>query len=197
MFIGIPLQAAYCSAKFACRGFFEAVRAELVHEGSNVRLCMVHLPAVNTPQFDWCLTTLRPTTPSRFRPSTNPRSPARFIVDAALDGRRAKVVGSWNRGVVLAGRLTPGVVNRYAAMTGVSAQQTSEPARAERQCNLYEPVDREHDHGAHGSFGGRASGVLTPSFLRSLPRTVGIAGAAVAATLQEKVAWRRRARQRR
>ena len=57
-FIGIPLQSAYCSSKFACRGFFESTRAELLHEGSHVRLCMVHLPAVNTPQFDWCETTL-------------------------------------------------------------------------------------------------------------------------------------------
>jgi short-subunit dehydrogenase len=50
-FIGIPLQAAYCSAKFACRGFFESTRAELLHSGSHVRMGMVHLPAVNTPQF--------------------------------------------------------------------------------------------------------------------------------------------------
>ena len=57
-FIGIPLQAAYCSAKFACRGFFESTRAELIHNGSNVRLSMVHLPALNTPQFNWCRTTL-------------------------------------------------------------------------------------------------------------------------------------------
>ena len=59
-YMGIPLQAAYCSSKFACRGFFESVRAELLHEGSMVRLCMVHLPAVNTPQFDWCETTAGP-----------------------------------------------------------------------------------------------------------------------------------------
>ena len=57
-FVGIPLQSAYCASKFACRGFFESTRAELVHEGSKVRLHMVHLPAVNTPQFDWCATSL-------------------------------------------------------------------------------------------------------------------------------------------
>ena len=57
-FIGIPLQSPYCAAKFACRGFFESTRAELLHEGSHIRLSMVHLPAVNTPQFDWCQTTM-------------------------------------------------------------------------------------------------------------------------------------------
>src|SRR5665213_2174074 len=57
-FIGIPLQSAYCASKFACRGFFESTRAELIHERSHVRMSMVHLPAVNTPQFDWCETTM-------------------------------------------------------------------------------------------------------------------------------------------
>ena len=36
-FMGIPLQSAYCSSKFACLGFFESVRAELIHDGSHVR----------------------------------------------------------------------------------------------------------------------------------------------------------------
>ncbi len=58
-FIGIPLQSAYCSSKFACRGFFESLRAELIHDRSRVRLSMVHLPAVNTPQFDWCRVCIR------------------------------------------------------------------------------------------------------------------------------------------
>ena len=57
-FMGIPLQSAYCASKYACRGFFDSVRSELIHEGSNVHLSMVHMPAVNTPQFNWCQTTM-------------------------------------------------------------------------------------------------------------------------------------------
>ena len=72
-FIGIPLQSAYCSSKFACRGFFESTRAELVHDGSNVQVRMVHLPAVNTPQFDWCATSL-PRHPQPVPRSTSPRT---------------------------------------------------------------------------------------------------------------------------
>ena len=83
-FIGIPLQSAYCSSKFACRGFFESTRAELLHEGSHVRLSMVHLPAVNTPQFDWCETTLD-RHPQPVPPIYQPEIPATFIVEAALD----------------------------------------------------------------------------------------------------------------
>jgi len=114
-FIGIPLQSAYCSAKFACRGFFESTRAELLHEGSHARLCMVHLPAVNTPRFDWCATTMS-RRPQPVPPIYRPETPARFIVESALDGRRARVVGSWNKLLVAAASVAPGPGNQYAAV---------------------------------------------------------------------------------
>ena len=50
---GIPLQAAYCGSKHALQGFTESLRSELVHEGSHVKVKTVHLPAINTPQFQW------------------------------------------------------------------------------------------------------------------------------------------------
>ncbi|HEY7036801.1 MAG TPA: SDR family oxidoreductase, partial [Thermomicrobiales bacterium] len=50
---GIPLQAAYCGAKHAIQGFTESLRCELLHDGSKVRVTMVQMPAVNTPQFGW------------------------------------------------------------------------------------------------------------------------------------------------
>jgi NAD(P)-dependent dehydrogenase (short-subunit alcohol dehydrogenase family) len=49
----IPLQSAYCGAKFAIRGFTESLRTELIHDGVDVHLVIVQMPAVNTPQFDW------------------------------------------------------------------------------------------------------------------------------------------------
>src|SRR5438034_6211722 len=55
---GIPLQSAYCAAKHAIRGFTESVRCELLHQRSRVRITMVQLPALNTPQFDWVLARL-------------------------------------------------------------------------------------------------------------------------------------------
>jgi NAD(P)-dependent dehydrogenase (short-subunit alcohol dehydrogenase family) len=50
---GIPLQAAYCGAKHAMVGMTESVLAELDHRGSHVRVSMVHMPALNTVQFNW------------------------------------------------------------------------------------------------------------------------------------------------
>jgi NAD(P)-dependent dehydrogenase (short-subunit alcohol dehydrogenase family) len=183
-FIGIPLQSAYCSSKFACRGFFESVRAELIHEGSHVRLSMVHLPAVNTPQFDWCETTFD-RHPQPVPPIYEPEVAARFILETAFDGR-TKVVGSWNKVLVSAGRMFPGLGNQYAALSAWDAQLTSTPERSRRPVNLYEPVDAEADHGAHGSFHDRAGGFFDPSFLKSLPTTGRTFALAILRTASEK-----------
>ena len=105
-FVAIPLQSPYCAAKFACRGFTESVRAELIHEGSSVKVVMVHLPAVNTPQFGWCRTVFD-RHPQPVAPIYQPELVAGRIVSAALDPRRDAVVGSWNKLLVVVGRLFP------------------------------------------------------------------------------------------
>lgn len=184
-FLGIPLQAAYCSSKFACRGFFESTRAELLHEGSNVRLSMVHLPAVNTPQFDWCEAHVD-RHPQPVPPIYQPEVAARFIVEAALDGRRAKVVGSWNKLLVAAGSLFPGLGNQFAAQGAWDTQLTEQPIDPDRPVNLYRPVDEDHDAGAHGRFDARAGGFWDPSFLKSLPQTAKTFAQALSRTVAEK-----------
>ncbi|HTT89381.1 MAG TPA: SDR family oxidoreductase [Acidimicrobiales bacterium] len=167
-YMGIPLQSAYCSSKFACRGFFESVRAELLHEKSGIRLSMVHLPAVNTPQFDWCQTTMD-RHPQPVPPIYQPEVPARFILETALNGRRTKVVGAWNKLLVVAGSLFPGCGNAYAGLGAWDTQLTDLPLSPGRRANLHLPVDTDEDHGAHGIFDDRAGGLFDPSFLRSLP----------------------------
>ena len=184
-FMGIPLQSAYCSSKFACRGFFESTRAELLHENSNVHLSMVHLPAVNTPQFDWCETTLD-RHPQPVPPIYQPEIPAKSIVAAALDGRRSKVVGSWNKLLVLAGRLFPGLGNQYAALGAWDAQLTDQKTSADRPVNLHEAADGKTDYGAHGIFDERAGGFFDPSFIKSLPATARIFATALSRTVGEK-----------
>jgi len=191
-FIGIPLQSAYCSSKFACRGFFESTRAELLHEKSNVRLSMVHLPAVNTPQFDWCETTLD-RHPQPVPPIYQPEVPAKAIVAVALDGRRSKVVGSWNKLLVLAGRLFPGLGNQYAALGAWETQLTDQKTSPDRPVNLYEPADGQKDYGAHGIFDDKAGGFFDPSFIKSLPTTARTFATALTRTVDEKwVAYKNR-----
>lgn len=184
-FIGIPLQAAYCASKFACRGFFESTRAELIHEGSNVRMSMVHLPAVNTPQFDWCETVFD-RHPQPAPPIYEPEVPARFIVEVALDGRRDKILGSWNKVLVAVARAFPGFANQYAAIGAWDSQLTDQPIRPDRPSNLHQPRDAETDHGSHGEFDHDADGFLTPSFLRTLPDMAATMTRAVVRTIEDK-----------
>jgi NAD(P)-dependent dehydrogenase (short-subunit alcohol dehydrogenase family) len=184
-FIGIPLQAAYCSAKFACRGFFESTRAELIHEGSRVELCMVHLPAVNTPQFDWCHTTMD-RDPQPVPPIYQPETAARAIVDTALTGRRSRVVGSWNKLLVAAGQIAPGLGNQYAARGAWESQLSTRSITPGRAGNLRHPRDDADDAGAHGRFDDRAGGFLDPSFLRTLPDAARTFMAAARATIAER-----------
>jgi short-subunit dehydrogenase len=186
-FVGIPLQSAYCASKFAARGFFESVRAELIHEHSNVRLSMVHLPAVNTPQFDWCKnTTGRRAMP--VPPVYQPEVAARAIVDVALDGRRAKVLGSWNSLLVFVAERAPLLANHYAAIGAWDPQLSDEPTDPSDRVNLRRPVDDTEPRGAHGRFDERAGGFLDAHYLKSLPGTARTFVHAVGAAVGEKTA---------
>ena len=190
-FMGIPLQSAYCASKFACRGFLESIRAELLHEESNVKVGMVHMPAVNTPQFGWCKTALD-RHPQPVPPIYEPEKVAQYVVKAALDGRRSKIVGSWNHLVVAAGKLVPGFGNYYAALGAWDTQLTDQPVGPDRQVNLYQPVDEAEDIGARGVFTGKAGGFFDPSFLSSLPATARTFIVAAGQLAREKFAWIRR-----
>ncbi|GAA3474524.1 SDR family oxidoreductase [Nonomuraea roseola] len=152
---GIPLQSAYCGAKHAIKGFTESVRTELMAEGSGVRVCMVQLPALNTPQFDWVLSRLR-RHPQPVAPIFQPEVAARALVHAAdHPERREYWVGSSTALTLLGQRFAPGLVDRYLARTGKSSQiATDKPPTG--VANLWEPADEEHDYGAHGSFDDRS-----------------------------------------
>jgi NAD(P)-dependent dehydrogenase (short-subunit alcohol dehydrogenase family) len=189
-FVAIPLQSAYCSSKFACRGFFESVRAELLHDRSQVRMCMVHLPAVNTPQFDWCETSLD-RHPQPVPPIYQPEVAAEAIVSTALIGRRARVVGSWNKVLQLTARMVPRLANQYAAIGAWETQLADAALEQGRRSNRWEAVDVDTDHGAHGSFDSRAGGFLDPSFLKSLPDTGRKLGQAILTAAREKSEERR------
>jgi NAD(P)-dependent dehydrogenase (short-subunit alcohol dehydrogenase family) len=86
----IPLQSVYCGAKYAVRGFTDALRAELLHERCAVNLVMVHLPAVNTPQFDWALNKTG-RRPQPMPPIYQPELPARAIFFAATHPQRREI----------------------------------------------------------------------------------------------------------
>jgi NAD(P)-dependent dehydrogenase (short-subunit alcohol dehydrogenase family) len=190
-FVGIPLQTAYCASKFACRGFFEAARAELLHDKSNVRLSMVHLPAMNTPQFDWCQTTMDEH-PQPVPPIYQPEVAAQAIFDSAVDGKRSRVVGSWNKMLVLMDSFFPGLGNHFASLGAWNSQLTKQPVTPDRPSNLWSAADGDVDFGPHGIFGNQSHGVKDPSFLATLPKIALTYVRACALNIREKAAVRER-----
>jgi NAD(P)-dependent dehydrogenase (short-subunit alcohol dehydrogenase family) len=151
----IPLQASYCGAKFAIRGFTDALRTELMHEKSGVRVTMVQLPGLNTPQFTWVRTTLR-RQPQPVAPIFQPEVAADGIVHAAEHPRREVWVGGSTVLTIVGNKLAPRLADRYLARTNVKAQQSDQPLDPTRSDYLREPLDNTEDRGAHGPFGGRA-----------------------------------------
>jgi short-subunit dehydrogenase len=145
----IPLQATYCGAKHAIKGFTEALRTELIHDRSRVKVTMVQLPGVNTPQFDQVETTLR-RHPQPVPPIYQPELAAEAVLWAADHPKREVYVGEPTPLTIWGGRLLPGLVDRYLARTNYKAQQTDEPIPADRPSYLWEPLPG--DRGAHGDF---------------------------------------------
>ncbi|HET9647788.1 MAG TPA: SDR family oxidoreductase [Microlunatus sp.] len=151
---GIPLQTAYCGAKHALQGFHESLRCELLHDRSGVRVTMVQMPAVNTPQFSWVLSRL-PRQAQPVPPIYQPEVAARAVAFAAdHPERREYWVGGSTVATLLANAVVPGLLDRYLAKTGFDAQQTDKPHDPGQPSNLWEPADGPDglDYGAHGAF---------------------------------------------
>jgi len=172
---GIPLQSAYCGAKHAVRGFTESLRCELLHDRSDVKVVMVQMPALNTPQFDWVLSRLgRRAQP--VPPIYQPEVAAEAIVWASHHPRREVWVGGTTVATILANRIVPGLLDRYLGRTGYRSQVTEEPADPDRPVNLWHPV--EGDHGAHGGFDHRSHPRSFQLWARTHRRWLALAGAA-------------------
>lgn len=196
---GIPLQTAYCGSKHAIQGFHEALRCELLHDKSGVRVTMVQMPAVNTPQFDWVVNRL-PGHAQPVPPIYQPELAARGILYAADHPRRREYwVGGSTMATLAANAIVPGLLDRYLARTGFSSQQTTSPRKdPDAAVNLWAPADSPggHDYTAHGSFDDHATGRSAQlwasqhhgALLAAGGAVAGLFGAAAAAGLRS---WRR------
>jgi NAD(P)-dependent dehydrogenase (short-subunit alcohol dehydrogenase family) len=176
---GIPLQAPYCGAKHAMKGMFESLRCELRHRGSKVHVTMVQLPGMNTPQFDHCLSKM-PRHPMPVPPIYQPEVAARSIYWAAHHRRRELYVGFPTVYTIIGNKLAPWLAERYLAKTAVDGQQTGERFDGTAAANLFEPVDDDHDEGAHGIFDDQAHPRSEQAWLSRHRRGLGLAAAAVA-----------------
>jgi short-subunit dehydrogenase len=173
----IPIQAAYCGAKHAVRGFTDSLRCELMHDRSHVAITMVHLPAVDTPQFDWTCSRL-PGELQPLGPIFSPELAADAIVWAARHRRRELHVGGSVASVIALNRVAPGLLDRYLARHAYDGQHTATPVDMDRPSNLWAPLPG--DRGAHGRFGAQARH-HSAQFWMATHRWAGVALAAAAA----------------
>jgi NADP-dependent 3-hydroxy acid dehydrogenase YdfG len=149
----IPLQSAYCAAKHAIAGFTDSLRCELIHDQSKVRITMVQMPALNTPQFGWVKSRLQykaQPVPPIFQPELG----ARAAYWAAHHDRREIYVAAPTVEAIVGNKIAPGLLDHYLGHNGYESQQTAEPEDPNRPNNLWSPVPG--DHGAHGTFGALA-----------------------------------------
>jgi NAD(P)-dependent dehydrogenase (short-subunit alcohol dehydrogenase family) len=175
---GIPLQAAYCGSKHALQGFLESLRTELMHDGSGIRVTMVQLPALNTPQFTWGRAKL-PRKPQPVPPIFQPEVAANAVVWAARHPQRQLMVGWPTIKAIVGNAVAPGLADRILARDGYDAQQTDEPAVPDRPDNLFEPVAGLQE--AHGPFDARSHQRSLQLWARTHGSLVG--GLAAASTL--------------
>lgn len=186
---GIPLQAAYCGAKHAVEGFTESLRSELLHARSRVHVTMVQMPALNTPQFDWCRTRL-PGRPRPVAPVFQPEVAAQAIVYAAHHRRPELYAGLSSLATIWADKLFPRLLDRYLARSAWRGQQAQEPVDPNRPDNLWQPVNS--DAGAHGRFAQEAYSASAQ--LWATQRRGWLALAAAGTALIGAGIWRERAR---
>jgi NAD(P)-dependent dehydrogenase (short-subunit alcohol dehydrogenase family) len=173
----IPLQSAYCAAKHAVKGFSESVRTELIHDRSSVKITLVELPAVNTPQFDWTRNRL-PNRPQPVPPIFQPEVGAEAVFYASQHDVGRELMVAWPTvKATLGNKVIPGLLDHYLADVAWEGEQTNEPEDPDRPDNLFEPVPG--DWAAHGRFDHRSkpeSWELTLRFNRNL---LAVAGAGV------------------
>jgi NAD(P)-dependent dehydrogenase (short-subunit alcohol dehydrogenase family) len=175
----IPLQAPYCAAKAAMRGFTDSLRCELAHDRSRVHLTMVQLSAFNTPQFDWGRTTMTKQ-PRPMGKIFQPEVAARGVYWAATHRRRELWIGWPAVQAIVGTRLIPGFLDRLLGRTAVDGQHTNQPLPPNRPDNLWQPV--AGDHGAHGRFDAQARDSSTQYWLTTHRGAIATAMLALFAT---------------
>ncbi|HEY4289849.1 MAG TPA: SDR family oxidoreductase [Puia sp.] len=174
---GIPLQSAYCGAKHGIHGFFESLRAELLHDNSGVKLCMVQMPAMNTTQFGFVKSYL-PNKPKPMGTIYEPEAAANAVLYAAGHNNREIFYGYSTYETIFGNKVAPGYLDRFLADTGYQGQQTGERKDQEQANNLWEPLPG--DHGSRGPFDAEA---LNSSPLFRMRKNAFLIGAAITAIM--------------
>ena len=182
----IPLQSAYCAAKFAIRGFTDSLRCELIHDHSQVRVTMVQLPAHNTPQFDWARNKMGKRV-QPVPPIHTPEVAARAILQAAIEAPRELWLGKASFQAIIGTLFMPGMLDRMMARQAWSGQLTAEDAASDRADNLYQPVASLHH--AEGRFGEQAKDKALGLTSETVGKLAALGGTVIVLLAGLVVAW--------
>lgn len=186
----IPLQSAYCGAKHGIMGFTDSIHCELIHDKSNVKITMVQLPAVNTPQFSWVKSRL----PDKAQP-VPPIYQLEVIGDAVTwvtdHYRRELFIGMSSVIAIQGNKIAPAFADWYLGKSGYKSQQTGQRADPNSPNNLWEPVDAQHDHGAHGAFDDKAKSTSWQLWADTHISLLALVGAGLASLVGAALFWRK------
>ena len=174
----IPLQSAYCGAKHAIMGFTDSIRCELDHDHSHVKITMVQLPAVNTPQFSWVKNYLQ-NKPQPVPPIYQPEVIGEAVSWVVDHPRRELFIGISTVTAIQGNKVAPGFADRYLGKTGYKSQQTNQKADHNQPYNLWSPVDEDTDFGAHGNFDTQARDKSWQLWADTHPGILALAGASL------------------
>jgi NAD(P)-dependent dehydrogenase (short-subunit alcohol dehydrogenase family) len=179
----IPLQSAYCACKHAINGFTDSLRCELYHDDSNVKVTAVHMPAMNTTQFEWVKNRM-PNDTQPVPPIYEPELTAEVVVAAgfAKNPRREYWVGTPTVAAIVGQKFIPGLLDRYLGKTGYKSQQIpNEPKDPDAPNNLYEYVPGVHS--ARGKFAARSTMTSAEIFVVLNRNLVALGAAALLAAV--------------
>ena len=153
----IPLQSPYCAAKMAIRGAVDSLRCELIHDKSPIRVTMIHMPAMNTPQFDWARRHIAQQ-PQPVPPIYAPEACAKAVLWAAKHpGRREVWVGKPTFEAIIANKLFPAMMDYYMARRAFEGQFEKPRDQRDTQGNLFAPLKKFHHTEGHFSSRQRSS----------------------------------------
>lgn len=159
----VPLQSAYCAAKFGVRGFAQSLRMELEHEQLPVAVCTVLPSSINTPLFTHARSRMG-VKPQPVPPIYEPSVVAGAILAVARAPQNEVVVGGGGKMLTLVERFAPRTADKLLLGPGKawSKQRTQQPD--DGADNLFEPSTGPGE--VTGGFGAQAksSSVYTEVF---------------------------------
>lgn len=178
----LPLHSAYAASKHAIKGFSEALRTELEHAGSPVRVTVIKPASIDTPLFQHARTKLG-VAPRPAPPVYDPILVAEAILHAAVHPTRDMTVGGFGAVLGASEVAMPGLLDHQMAVVGYPVQETDEPKTEAAPDNLFAPSP--DPLAVRGGWDGRKASLymtlqLNPAARRAALGTAALVGFAAA-----------------